>query len=133
MGTNTASLAAISSSVHQRNSWTNSAFICSHDSCGAGFERVGADQVDPFALAVELAVEKRHDVQSMPDLRADDRIDQADFFFQFADATRRHGSRRVRARRPATPSELPSGTRSEPAARAVVGVDDERADGVADA
>src|SRR4029450_13245286 len=49
-----------------------------------GLERVTVDEMDAFALPIELAVQERHDVQPMPDLRADDGLDQADLLLQLA-------------------------------------------------
>src|SRR6185369_6035898 len=77
-------------------------------------------------------VEKRHDVQPMPDLRAYDCADEADFFFQFSTKSIDVALTRLQ---PAT-RQGPARRRRELETHqqhALVGIDDERTDGLADA
>ena len=97
-----------------------------------GVERIGTDEVDLFSLAIELAIEERHDVQSVPDLRSDDCADQADLFLQLPVESLYMALTRLE---PAT-WQSPSSCRGElepHQQHSFVGVDNESADGVADA
>ena len=88
--------------------------------------------MDPFALAIELAVQERHDVQPMPDLRPDDGVDQPDLLLQFA--TQRLDV--VFAGLQPAAGQRPTGRRGELEAHEqhpVVGVDHQGAHRLADA